>query len=247
MAKTRPRRGRGCLRSARRAKLGFLGAVCRLGCKGPQGGWTPWAWFSRTASSTPRRRRSVGSFLSTTSIEKVHNLGPDWFGKNVRMGTVLLQARRGEPLVQGNASFAVVAGDLRQKAIRDEVPLTQIEESRKRAVPLSRSAASPTAEIEVFRGVKDDTIMDVMASRSVPLADVCDRARGEEFNKAGLLWECPGCLSPTTPGQKRKGGLRGQAMPELRPPPYRAVSQQGPFGRTAGCQHLQHGAVYRWR
>jgi len=35
---------------------------------------------------------------------------------------------------------------------------------------------------------------------------LCERARGEEINKAGLVWICPSCLNPTTPGLKKKGG-----------------------------------------
>jgi hypothetical protein len=35
---------------------------------------------------------------------------------------------------------------------------------------------------------------------------LCERARGEEINKAGLVWICPSCLNPTTPGAKKKGG-----------------------------------------
>ncbi|HEV2294951.1 MAG TPA: N-6 DNA methylase [Tepidisphaeraceae bacterium] len=144
--------------------------------------------------------------FATSTIEKVHNLGPDWFGKRVRMGTVLLQARRGQALLHHDAICAIVAGDLRQKAIRGEVPLTQIEERRKRLIPLSRSAASETAEIELFRGIRDDRIMEAMVGRSCRVDQLCLRGRGEEINKSGILWECPGCLAPTTPGEKRKGG-----------------------------------------
>lgn len=148
------------------------------------------------------------------TIEKVYNLGPDWFGKNVRMGTVLIQARRG-PLRSGaTASSLVLSGALRQSAIAGSVPIAQIEAQRSRLIPLDRTPATSAYEIEVFRSVDDDRIIADIEARSVPLSELCERGRGEEMNKSGLLWICPGCLSPTTPGEKQKGGgYRHKACP----------------------------------
>lgn len=38
------------------------------------------------------------------------------------------------------------------------------------------------------------------------LAALCDRYRGEEMSRTGLLWRCPSCLEWTVPGAKKKGG-----------------------------------------
>lgn len=144
--------------------------------------------------------------FSFSTVEKVHNLGPDWFGKRVRMGTIVVQARRGPVNMDGEILCALLAGELRERAIRGEVPLTQVETQRGRLIPVSRSATSPTYELEVFRGKKDDDIMRSMDERSSSLGQMCERTRGEEINKAGILWVCPSCLTPTTPGVKKKGG-----------------------------------------
>jgi hypothetical protein len=154
----------------------------------------------------PQKSRIRRAIFDSCQVEKLHNLGPDWFGKDVRMGTVILQARRGPARREAQILCAVVAGKLREDAIRGEVPLSQIESQRARLVPSDRVLDSETREIEVFRGIKDDEIIDALLRRSLRLEDVCERGRGEEMNKAGILWQCPSCLSPTTPGKKKKGG-----------------------------------------
>jgi hypothetical protein len=143
--------------------------------------------------------------FENAKLKKVYNLGPDWFGPSVRMGTVVLQACKVQPKEPYDFRAMLLAGSLRSKAIRSEVPLTQIEAQRSRDVPSSRCLAS-NYEIEVFRGRHDDTIIEVIEKNSLELASLCNRGRGEEINKGGLLWVCPSCLSPTTPGKKEKGG-----------------------------------------
>ena len=107
----------------------------------------------------PRKARVREILFASTNVEKVHNLGPDWFGKDVRMGTVLLQARRGPSSKSSNMSCMVLAGKLRKRTIRAEVPLTQIESQRRRLLPVARTLDSPTREIEVFRQAEDDRII----------------------------------------------------------------------------------------
>jgi hypothetical protein len=48
--------------------------------------------------------------------------------------------------------------------------------------------------------------MNTIDDRSIHLADLCNRGRGEEMAKSGMLWRCPGCLSETVPGKKKKKG-----------------------------------------
>ena len=158
----------------------------------------------------PQKARIRKLLFEQTNVEKVHNLGPDWFGSDVRMGTVVIQARRGPVDVSNRIKCLILSGRLRSHAIRGELPLTQIEAQRSRWVPTSRVTSSATRDLEVFRGVEDDEIIGKIGGHSVPLSGrhsgLCKRARGEEINKAGLLWICPGCLTPTTPGKKLKGG-----------------------------------------
>lgn len=45
----------------------------------------------------PEKERTRRIILRDTSIELLHSLGPDWFGKDVRMGTIVLQFRKGAP------------------------------------------------------------------------------------------------------------------------------------------------------
>jgi hypothetical protein len=157
----------------------------------------------------PQKARLRKLLLEQTNIEKVHNLGPDWFGSNVRMGTIVIQARRGPTDLNKNILCMLLTGKLRSRAIAGQIPLTQVESQRSRLIPNSRVVNSETCELEVFRGLEDDRIIQQMAAHSTALSGkegLCKRARGEEINKAGLLWICPSCLNPTTPGEKKKGG-----------------------------------------
>lgn len=143
--------------------------------------------------------------FETAKVEKIYNLGPDWFGPTVRMGTVLLQACKVQPKEPYDFCAMLLSGSLRSKAIKGEVPLKQIEAQRSRIVPSPRCLAN-NYEVEVFRGRHDDEIIECIEKNSLQLAAMCDRGRGEEVNKGGLLWICPNCLNPTTPGKKAKGG-----------------------------------------
>jgi hypothetical protein len=143
--------------------------------------------------------------FENAKIEKVCNLGPDWFGPTVRMGTVFLQVCKVQSQDKYDFRAVLLAGLLRSKAIRGEIPLTQIEAQRSRDIPSARCVAN-NYEVEVFRGRQDDEIIERIERNSLSLATMCDRGRGEEVNKSGLLWMCPNCLKPTTPGKKAKGG-----------------------------------------
>lgn len=68
-------------------------------------------------------------------------------------------------------------------------------------------------EIEVFRSVRDDRIMDQMIGASAMLKDLCDRGRGEEMSKTGMLWVCPSCFTSTVPAIKRKADPRNPGGP----------------------------------
>jgi N-6 DNA Methylase/TaqI-like C-terminal specificity domain len=154
----------------------------------------------------PEKERTRRLLFDSANVEKLHSLGPGWFGPQVRMGTVLLQARRGKVDPDGSILSLIAAGELRSRSIRGETPLTQIEAQRSRRIPTARVLNSPDLEIEVFRGKRDDAIIGRLEENSLHLSEMCERFRGEEMSKAGLVWICPSCGSPNTPGKKKKGG-----------------------------------------
>ena len=152
---------------------------------------------------SPEKERTRRMLLGAGAIEYFHNLGTDWF-ENVRMGTTVIQVRRGTVPMGHTFRALLLSGDRRRNAIAGKLPLSQLATAFGRDIPQDRCIGSDTAEIEVFRGVADDALMDRMAASSRPLAELCDRWRGEEVNKAGALWVCPNCLTATLPARKRK-------------------------------------------
>lgn len=152
---------------------------------------------------SPEKERIRRLILSSGAIEYFHNLGTGWF-ENVRMGTTVIQVRRGPMPMAHTFKALLLSGERRRDAIAGKLPLTQLVSAFGRDIPQDRCAASPTAEIEVFRSAQDDAVMNTMASNSVGLADLCDRGRGEEMAKTGRLWICPSCLTATVPAPKRK-------------------------------------------
>jgi hypothetical protein len=155
---------------------------------------------------SPDKAKLRELLLRQTTLEKLHNLGPDWFGVRVRMGTVVLQARKGPPPGSHDFSALLLHGASRRAVLRGELPLSQAEARFTRRVPQERSLDAPRYDIELFRSREDDQLMATMARHSEHLAEVCERGRGEEMSKSGLLWRCPGCRAVTPPGEKRKGG-----------------------------------------
>ncbi|MGO9955577.1 MAG: Eco57I restriction-modification methylase domain-containing protein [Solirubrobacteraceae bacterium] len=156
---------------------------------------------------SPEKAKTRELVLQAGTVERVHDLGPDWF-QDVRMGTVLLQVRRGT-VPMGNVFRSVLlSGEVRRDAIAGKVPLSQVEAKLGRDVPQDRALQNAGYEIEVFRSVRDDQIMDAMIAASAQLSDVSDRGRGEEMSKAGLLWVCPSCFTASVPATKRKADPR---------------------------------------
>ncbi len=95
----------------------------------------------------------------------------------------------------------------REKAKTREgvLPLTQVEAQFAKRIPQERSDGSPDAELQIFRSVTDDEVMRRIEQASVLLGEVCERSRGVEMSKSGLVWRCPNCMSLTVPGTKREG------------------------------------------
>jgi SAM-dependent methyltransferase len=155
---------------------------------------------------SPDKASTRKLLLENTKIEKLHNLGPDWFGGDVRMGTVIIQARVGAAGPGDCYDALLLHGEARRRAIEGDVSLSQLEASLSRRIPQARSLASPDFAFEVFRDERDDQLMHCMDTAGETLATVCTRARGEEMAKSGLLWRCTSCDSLNNPGAKAKGG-----------------------------------------
>jgi hypothetical protein len=133
------------------------------------------------------------------------------------MGSIVIQVRKGAVPMMSNIRSVVLSGELRRRAIAGRVPLTQIEAQLGRDILQDRSLQSPAAEIEVFRSVRDDAVMDAMVTNSIALSDLCRHGRGEEINKAGMLWVCQACFTSTVPGEKKKRDKDNPQGPRYRP------------------------------
>ncbi|MBN1209814.1 MAG: N-6 DNA methylase [Myxococcaceae bacterium] len=188
---------------------------------------------------SPEKAKLRELLLRETTLEKLHNLGPDWFGTRVRMGTLVVQARKAPPARPHDFAALLLHGAMRRAVLRGEVPLPQAEARFTRRVPQERSLDSPRYDIELFRGREDDRVMATMASNSEHLETVCERGRGEEMSKSGLLWRCPGCRAVTPPGEKRKGGgyrakpcpRCGRSLAESTAHPFYLVEEGAPRAR----------------
>ncbi len=152
---------------------------------------------------SPEKARIRRLILSSGTIEYFHNLGTGWFD-GVRMGTTVLQIRRGSAPLANDFPALLLSGDDRKAAIEGKVPLSQLSANFARLIPQERSAASTDAEIEVFRSARDDEVIGAMDKASETLASLCEFGRGEEMAKSGLLWVCQNCFTATVPAKKIK-------------------------------------------
>lgn len=155
---------------------------------------------------SPAKKETRHFILNELRIEKLISLGPDWFGPDVRMGAVYLQAKKSDYESGETFTGLLLTGDMRESAIEGDLPLAQIENNFSRQIPLDRCNNSENSEIEIFRGQEDDRVMEKMLQNGVLMRDFCNWYRGEELSKAGLLWRCPSCQMLTTPGSDKKGG-----------------------------------------
>jgi adenine-specific DNA-methyltransferase len=167
---------------------------------------------------SPEKAKTREILLRGSTIERIHDLGPDWFD-DVRMGTVLVQAKRGASPKASTFRSVLLSGELRRHAIAGKIPLRQIEAKLGRDIPQDRALTTDGYEIEVFRSVRDDGIMNGMLDFGSPLKDLCSRGRGEEMSKSGLLWVCPSCMAATVPAAKRKADSRKPDAPRYHSKP----------------------------
>jgi hypothetical protein len=155
---------------------------------------------------SPAKARTRRILLRETTIETMDNLGPDWFGPKVRMSSLLLQCRKGAPARASEFTSMVLGGESRRLAQGGNIGLRELEARSSRTIPQRRCRESENYEIELTRSARDDELLERMMSRSDPMGSACDHFRGEEVNKAGLLWTCSACQAITTPGRKGKQG-----------------------------------------
>lgn len=154
----------------------------------------------------PEKEASRRLVLSSLRLERLHNLGPEWFGPLVRMGTLILQGRKGEPGPDHTFKAMVLGGKTRRRVLRGELRLSQAETQLAIPILQARASSHPHAEVNIAVSAVDEPLLAAMFGAGKRLTDVAARARGEEVNRGGLLWECPSCLATTVPGKKRKGG-----------------------------------------
>jgi len=200
----------------------YAGA-CALVEVDPRQGWDSWELFLLLGLRSLREDGRLAfvlpdSFLypdkaklrriivEQTTIVRLLQLGAGWFGRHVRMDTMVLEVKKKTPGFVNDFHGLLLAGDLRKRVIEGRVLLSQVEAQRGRLIPQERSTGENDFAIELFRDRRDDKILEQITRNSRQLAELCDRGRGEEMAKAGLYWTCPSCLNPTVPGTKKKGG-----------------------------------------
>jgi type I restriction-modification system DNA methylase subunit len=141
----------------------------------------------------PEKERTRKHIVDNFKIERWHYLGSDWFGPDIRMNTTLLQLKKERPTPNSTYLSMTLVGEDRRNAINGRLDLTQLEKSYAFPIPQSRSQNSPSAAVELFRYVDDDPILTKMESHSIELSVLCNRGRGVELNKVGLVIQCPSC------------------------------------------------------
>lgn len=150
----------------------------------------------------PEKEETRRYVVDNFQIERWHYLGSDWFGPDIRMNTTLLQLKKEKATHESTYHSMTLVGEDRRNAINGRIDLTQLEKSYSYSIPQERSQKSPSASVELFRYVEDDPILSKMESKSVELSILCDRGRGVELNKAGIIVQCPICgkwIPPPTP------------------------------------------------
>lgn len=155
---------------------------------------------------SPEKKKIRHYLAHTVTIEKVYALGPDWFGPEVRMATVLLQIRKIRPSDRHGVRTMVLAGQTRRMAQQGKRPLFQIENQIAQSVSQQRIIESPDADFQVFCSDADWELLSRIDAASAELQLLTDRARGDEISAEGLVWQCPSCGAYAVPGEKKKGG-----------------------------------------
>lgn len=140
--------------------------------------------------------------LDNYAFERFHIMGADWFGSDIRMSTVTLQVKNTDPNVGNTFRSMTLVDEDRRKAIEGELSLSQLESAYSFDIPQDRCRAS--GEIEPFRYVQDDELIEMMEANSIPVGAVCESHRGVELNKAGHVIKCPACGKWIAPPRKQE-------------------------------------------
>lgn len=152
----------------------------------------------------PEKEKTRRFLVDNFKIERWHYLGSDWFGKDIRMNTTVLQLKKEKPRADSKFISMTLVDEDRKGAIEGRLDLKQLEKSYAFQIPQGRSQNSPSAAVELFRYVSDDPVLGKMESNSIQLSSLCKRGRGIELNKAGEVVQCPGCgrwITPPSPMQ----------------------------------------------
>lgn len=139
--------------------------------------------------------------LNQFTFERFHVMGADWFGSDIRMNTVTLQLKNETPESENTFGSMSLVDEDRRQAISGNLSLTQLESAYSFPIPQDRCAE--TGEIEPFRYLEDDDLIEKMESRSIPMEAMCSSTRGMELNRDGYVIKCPGCMVWTKPPRGR--------------------------------------------
>lgn len=131
------------------------------------------------------------AMLTEGRTEGLFNIGPDWFGSQVRMsGLIWLCIGRQEL----DFAFASCTFDLelRTRCQAGRVTLATAIAACSRQVSSTECLGHEYARIPLF-GL-DETVVGLTGLRSGPtLSTICDHGRGVELNREGLVVQCVNC------------------------------------------------------
>lgn len=160
------------------------------------------------------KKQKIRAFITDNFIvEKFYNLGSDWFGKDVRMGTCIIQLKKAQP-TENNFKSMVIAGDIRKNIIAGNIPFKQIELKYIQTNSQDRVRNDPLKEFKIAYNNRDVDISKVIDTNSYNFKKLVSKFRGEEFSKSGDFWECPNCFNITTTGRQSKGDFKSKICPK---------------------------------
>jgi len=152
----------------------------------------------------PDKEKTRKILINNYKIEKWHYLGAEWFGSDIRMNTIMLQLKNDEPDEDNKFKSMLLIDEERKKAIKGTLNLSQLENAYSFDIPQRRSINDPNSLVELFRSDSDDPILERMDRMSTNLSLLCNRGRGVELNKAGVVVQCPACGKWLPPPRTKK-------------------------------------------
>ncbi len=149
--------------------------------------------------------------VQTYQLEQALDLGPDWFTSDIRMSTLIWICSRVQRVAQPYMiRNLLLVDEYRKAAISGLLSIDQAVTEFGQEIDSLSTLGHRDVLINTFKGAADQEVLEKMRSHSVALGQICDRGRGIELNKAGLVVRCPGCLLWNAPPLQDTDGVYKQ-------------------------------------